>query len=1106
MSDWRERCQSLGFHELADDAAACLERVAAILNNANASSESKESALAIIEAIGAGGLTEPGALRAQELLARHSATRESTPCPELIEQMRAVASPLDPSWKQWIDQSADRGELRCMRSVGQRLSQLTSAFLRGSGAEPELLEQLTSTLNHALTRLDEALSWDARRTLRGYAEQAAAAERDRRIQTLLSSLRHERDAAQSDISRWQIIERQASELRDLAESQEGIELARDLLAQNRRFIEWQERFQGVLKVIGSASATSTLVAAFPWDRHNDPEAPLDREEMIAALQGLAQWGDEGSREVWRLALISLSERQLRKLSADPDPATLVRLRAVMGGWLTELGPLPHASAWSEAEQRLQSRIDQWAEESVGRFRQNEIQTGWREARQGLERNEELLRLRELGASAVTLLEQELDELDSLDERVRSLANSAEFSSGLEDELVEIERRLTAMGSGWSRVPPFVQLRGALEQLALQLGHLRRAEARMDEGRFEEALTLLAEIRSPNADRLRAQAKRQISDRRFIRTLVSEGVEAISDEDLESVSDPVRARYALYLDGNRFVRWLTTEAASLAPELALSELAPRALALQREPLPEGAELTEPDRRAREALSDRLWRQLGDAIERTTLKLERINPYPLPDRDRSISLRDDLSALEEALEMEGLTALGVAIRPRLAAVRSVLSIHDACHAGQWQEALDRMSKHPGSHLERVRLEATVRSAQLAREESDPAAWLTLYRQFPDPLLQQTSGRRDYLALLRNVPPRNSEAEAHRALLEGLDDPPTFLIALLRCEIEPSRNSAKRLLRETPSNSDLDTLGRYLALWAEEPRVARFLSALWDELPDSWRQRAWREHESPIARLTAVCQQRLDELANALPQSAPPFTTLLEGWQRLDQTALLAEGGQSPLGQLAHLLKRGVEIERSYSELEREDPWAPRLKGRLNSLLRKIDELPLPIQEGRGWLIGVRQRQAGIEAWDRIDAAKRDFRHEFDKLPSFDEPKHWHPFIDAARRWSEALERFEERLDWSLPRAHDSQRWRDFKEAWRQSPEGKLYRQADAGIVEEFAQIRQAYLALTDQLGGVATLHRQLAEQRSADLLAQLQETIPLSAPVDLMRAQLLRRYGS
>jgi hypothetical protein len=203
----------------------------------------------------------------------------------------------------------------------------------------------------------------------------------------------------------------------------------------------------------------------------------------------------------------------------------------------------------------------------------------------------------------------------------------------------------------------------------------------------------------------------------------------------------------------------------------------------------------------------------------------------------------------------------------------------------------------------------------------------------------------------------------------------------------------------------------------------------------------------------------------------------------------------------------------DLDRRDPWSRESLIYVRDIEKRMGSLPIEVYRATGWDKAVQARTDGMRAWDNIERYWQEFRAKFERVhtlyPSDSSPLT--PFLESLGSWCDRLEEAAQELDWNLPRAGESSRWKEQVTRWRETREGSLWLVARDSEPKNVWELLTCYQVILEQMRDFSELHRELMTSVTtyipypdADLLtqlepalAQLKDCMPLSSPVEKVR---------
>jgi hypothetical protein len=215
----------------------------------------------------------------------------------------------------------------------------------------------------------------------------------------------------------------------------------------------------------------------------------------------------------------------------------------------------------------------------------------------------------------------------------------------------------------------------------------------------------------------------------------------------------------------------------------------------------------------------------------------------------------------------------------------------------------------------------------------------------------------------------------------------------------------------------------------------------------------------------------------------------------------------------LDQAVDLEQRMEDLDRRDPWSRESLIYVRDVEKRMGSLPVEVYRARGWDKAVQARTDGMRVWDNIERYRQEFRAKFERIhtlyPSDSSPLT--SFLESLGLWCDRLEEAAQELDWNLPGAERSSRWREQVMRWRETGEGSLWLTARDSEPKNVWELLTCYQVILEQMRDFAELHRELMTSVTtyipypgADLLAQLElalaqlrDCMPLSSPVEKVR---------
>lgn len=1103
--DLLQQCRRMGLPSTdVHNALRALENK--VLCNPDESRERKDWARRVLTSFSQSNPQEPGVIQAKRLLA--ICTPRPTPMeqadPGAMEELRKLLNPQDPKWLSLLLQVSQQSNSKTIRAYGERLVEMTAkAMERRQATRSKLLREIGPLLDEVLATLGNQLAAADRIQLKQWHEKTQELEREACIDQLSAQL------AQAQVDReWDQVETLGKALQDLGQR----ETAQASLAKARAYRRWR----GLLNTLSAALQAYHCGAppVFPWDPVEP--APLHLAELLDTASGLEEWGNDSDRGRWRQGLDNVSTQILHRIQQDTDPAAaLESLRGLRRLWPASLGPLPEAGHWEALEAAQVAKINHQFEHHLQAFRDTYV-AAEKTAQSFLDNDAAIRALARYATVGCQRFVQEEQQLRSLCQDIRigwSKGSTQWLDNGTLDRADHI---LMDLADHWGRSPAYRKAAEELQSLRRELEVLREAADAVEQSQLSQAQEILQSLSSEAARRLRQRIEQQMLERR-IRDLIDTGhQEHIAAAELEAVSPEIQARYHAVRHGQTYVVEFSKRLAKVERTADFYAFVEKGLVLLSEPLPADTQLSWPDEATLEAARERLLTQLDQTTEHESEALREVcQPFPLLESQPLQALEKRREALLAALELPGFNRkLAVVVRDHLAVALTILLVQRACHEERWEEA-QRLLQDPQSALsleQRRRLRATVLSRRYLDEQADDSAWLSLYKEASDLLLVNPEYRKDYVQRVRRLALSASDLNEHMGILQDHFPEETALLDLLGRALDPQIQVGP--LAAKPRPEDEPVLARLLSLWSDQLDCYRPLRSLWENLDEPLRRRVWNQPQSPLQRLQQRLERRLKELDQALENKAESLVSIHAELENYKMLGLLEE---SPFGnELLTQLDRALEIERRLRYLDSQDPWDAGWRLELGEIERLVEQFRLQIREQRGWRVRVQDRKRGIQCWDRVDDEWNEFRRSFDSLDtSFHRnPSFWNIFIGLLEGWRQTLEQVLPELNWTLPKALESERWIKLLTDWRNSAEGRLWQARREVMPKTLQDLFTIYGEIVDQTKKYAALHTELLTltphyvadpdaallDRVREPFMRLRQMQPLTRPVQDIQSQL------
>jgi hypothetical protein len=916
-------------------------------------------------------------------------------------------------------------------------------------------------------------------------------------------------AAEQDPNNWARVAALADRYQDVAQRPEQHAMFRRAREDHRAFQAWHEE---LIQAIGTMEAYRFPQGPrWPW---SDRTASIDPKRLLELAKP----------DRWRLtddlalrlsqAASRLSKRALSEIcgAAHAEPVNHLQcIESLRETWAEEaLGHLPEHNLWELEHSRLAALVAADVQRIFKSLRDH-FHSG-ELTRQALADHPQFDLIYDRAADEHRAFLNDLGILDRIERDMQHWLDAG-LTAILDDgRLDEVKLQLDGLSAAWNRASGFARLQRAREDLERELSAIERARALLrDESNPdpEEVVRLLAPCKSAIAEELRKEAEQMRGELELIRRIEIGDLDAVKPAEVARASERVRTRYEGVRVGRRYLNQLRREAAALEGQpgniSALMDLSTR-------PPPDGAQYRADDRGELERLRERLNDRARERSERESQRLsESLQLFPLPEHASLVQRQERLAELDRVLAHGGFDPIAAArIRQTLEVVTRVTAVQVLASAGDWDSAAAALGEptllEATEYSQRRQLEAGIVMERLGTTRAPAEQWLALFHALPDVMLADQDRRREYLGILRKLASPGQDLGAARGTLEEYvpRTEATYLRQLLECMVNPK--AVVRLSGE-PEPEDLDALRRLVQDWSQGSAHYAELKRLWGKLDTKTRAIIWSDAErSPLEHAEAAARREVAALGADLLNPEVTIGSLQDRLARLLDAGLISSADE-----ISHRIDRAVRVEHRLRELARLDPWGQELQPLVERTGRELDE---PMATARGWSEQIRKRSQGQDAWRTVEDAWEQFRHRFDGKHTGPEPKGtiWQPLQEILTDWLTVLNRECPRIDWQLPRAHESSRWQHLLDAWRRSPEGALSAESGAQTPADLDELREAYERVLAQTVDMAQLNGELYDTHWKRKLARdsksgrslherLMQIQPLCGPVKDIRQHWL-----